>query len=202
MLFGGLLVLLYNVAVMKFRVRRLRTAWPNASVLQLYDARETLLLVADFGTPWLPDVERGRVRLARPNGRVVGWLNLPEGKEGRGVPGSYVLVRDDAVYGLISVFDEEGKRPYFFVEAEQARWLVTGHRFSPLDYGIFDEVPASMNVYADPADSISSEPIGRVWETAVNADLHITLPGEQLAFASFITLALAYLINHTKKRRA
>ena len=88
---------------MNFAVARLNCT-PEMAQYHLLDPRSTVVLVADYGSPWLPPHQ---LRLAKPDGKPVASLTLPK-------PGftrlrlrttnlaSYALVIENSVYAVIN----------------------------------------------------------------------------------------------------
>lgn len=113
---------------MNFVVARVNRA-PECAQYHLFDHRQVLLLVADYGSPWVP---AHQVRLARPDGKSVASLTLPRpilARLRRQTPhlASYALVIENAVYAVINKLQpsvaNQSDAPYFIIEVESQKWL-------------------------------------------------------------------------------
>jgi hypothetical protein len=188
---------------MIFKVKRLHDATDAGRRYHLFDEAHHLLLVADQGSPWLPEEPTSRVRFARPGGEQIATLDLP--RAGGAPPGkkvSYAIIFNHAVYAILNAQAADPNSPRdYLLEVEGNRWFVTQEE---------PERPASLNIYSQsPADAeIYPEtelpgPIGTIRlseESSGGYDFTISLPEGRLSQAALIALALVVIADGVDSR--
>lgn len=182
---------------MNFRVKRLHGKRDSFRGYHLFDEEGTLILVADYGTPWVRMANQ-EVRFAQSDGSLVATMSLmppvDRGKFGRKSL-SYAVVRNHAVYTVINEFQEEEERPYFILEVEQLRWLVALQTEKPEKWGVYDDIPANTRLIT-PANLLSfSEPVGEVQKTAESPIITLALPPAEIKQPALVMLALVFLLD-------
>jgi hypothetical protein len=131
---------------MNFAVARLNCT-PEMAQYHLLDPRSTVVLVADYGSPWLPPHQ---LRLAKPDGKPVASLTLPK-------PGftrlrlrttnlaSYALVIENSVYAVINKLHpsaaNQSDAPYFIIEVESQKWLALDEPEQRGRFALYSGVP-------------------------------------------------------------
>lgn len=169
---------------------------------QLFDSAGHLLLIADQGSPWLPDDPTHHVRFARPDGTAIAsldlpWLNAetPEAKR------SFAIVYDDAVYALVSrskrADADEDRLASWTLEVEGQMWLMVQETIDGVPrISLFDELPGDLTVYGSPADAGLPDPIGVVSGSGEDdGRFAITFPAGELDQAPLMALALTFLLD-------
>ena len=195
--------------MVSYRIRRLPAGDEAGRRYHLYDRSDQLLLVAEQGSPWLP--EAPQVRFARPDGERVATMDLPLPDDRRpDKKQNYAVIYEHAVYALITALDLSSGtgalRPppavagatfdRLVIEVEGHKWLGlcwTGEG-GPLlilyDLETSDLLPT---VDAEAADL--PEPIGLLEVGTGDFDFDLTLPAGRLAQGSLLGLALIYLVD-------
>ncbi len=195
--------------MVSYRIRRLPAGDEAGRRYHLYDRSDQLLLVAEQGSPWLP--EAPQVRFARPDGERVATMDLPLPDDRRpDKKQNYAVIYEHAVYALITALDLSSGtgalRPppaaagatfdRLVIEVEGNKWLGlcwTGEE-GPLlilyDLETSDLLPT---VDAEAADL--PEPIGLLEVGTGDFDFDLTLPAGRLAQGSLLGLALVYLVD-------
>jgi hypothetical protein len=177
-----------------YRAQRLHTSAEQARRYHLYDSADQLLLVADQGSPWLPEDTRRSVRLARPDGVQVASLDFPTAAPKPGKGAAHALMVEHAVYALITVtrepHDGEAAAPRHVIEIEGNRWI--GERPEGVDedallLALYDSGPDA----ADP-----SAPFGALRASVIEPyDIEAQLPPADLKYPGLLALALIYLVD-------
>ncbi len=181
---------------------RLPASGADGRRYQLFDSAGHLLLVADQGSPWLPDDPTHHVRFARPDGTAVAsldlpWLNAetPEAKR------SFAIVYDDAVYALVSrskrANADEDRLAVWLLEVEGQAWLMVQETLDSVPrISLFDEVPGDLAIYGSPQDAGLPDPIGVVSASGEeDGRFAITFPAGELEQAPLMALALTFLLD-------
>lgn len=148
--------------------------------------------------------ERRQVRLARPDGRLVATIDLPEAAVGEAeakVEADYAIIHDYAVYAILSLHRREVEGApddgiYLTLEVEGEKWLVLPDPELDLCYALYDDVPAGLHTY----DAISELDlplcIGRIC-LVNNSEYAFTvdLAPYRLEETGLVVLALAVLLD-------
>jgi|GEM_PF-2205069 len=192
---------------MKFFIKRLRAA-DNARRYHLYDATNTLLLVADYSSPCLSGDEEQEVRIARPDGFPLATLELPQprsGKPERQRRTRYAVIHDHAVYALINAEVDPTAAialPYYVVEVEGLRWLALAQPAvvpgggCALGLALYAETAAHLAIYAGCLADDLPQPMGALEPQSDGYILSWTLPPDcELAQPDLLALALAFLLE-------
>lgn len=192
--------------MVSYRVRRLHTPDEDARRYHLYDRADQLLLVADLGSPWLPDTSDRQVCFGRPDGEAVATMDLPRPDERRPERArSYAVIFEHAVYALITAhgapepLTRQRLVPPFdrlVIEVEGNRWLAlrwTEHQ-GPL-LVIYDMDASDLSVHVDPEADELPEPIGLLEAGPGEYDLDLTLPAGRVGHAALLGLALVFLTD-------
>ncbi len=185
-----------------FGVKRLPIV-ENGRRYHLYDTQDQLILVADHGSPWLPQDPKRHVRFARPDGHPVASLDLPSPPTGDESPAhsvSYAIIFDHAVYAILNEYDRslDNKAldlPYFVLEAEGKRWLACGSCNADPFFALYDQVPAGLSVYTEPQTEELPDPVGLLEQDSNAFDLWISLPNGRFRQGALLSLALVFLID-------
>ncbi len=179
---------------MKYIVKRLASD-NQARCYHLYEPEGQLQLVADHGSPWLPNEPFRHVRFARPDGHPIASLDLPWATESQQQgAASYAVIHDHAVYAIINAFTEED-RPfaYYTAEVEGQRWLVMQHS---AEYHVYADVPSGMTFYEHPSELDLPPKIGQLQLEKSPIEMQMTLLDDQhLSEGGLFTLALVFLLD-------
>jgi hypothetical protein len=175
-----------------YKAQRLHTSADQARRYHLYDSADQLILVADQGSPWLPEDTRRQVRLARPDGVQVASLDFPTAPLKPGKGAAHALMVEHAVYALITVarepYDDGEATTRHVIEVEGQRWI--GERPEPADetlLALYDGGP-------DAADS--SAALGTLRTSVIEPyDLEVQVPASDLKYPGLLALALVYLVD-------
>jgi hypothetical protein len=175
----------------------------------LFDRADQLLLVADGGSPWLPQSDPPQVRFARPDGERVASMDLPRPDERRAdKKQNYAVIFEHAVYALITAMDLSSitgalaatPARYFdrlVIEVEGNKWLAL--RWTGLEEGpllvLYDAAASGLSPQLDAESADLPEPIGLVEVGAGDYDFDLTLPSGRLAQGPLLALAVAYLVD-------
>ena len=175
----------------------------------LYDRSDQLLLVADQGSPWLP--EAPQVLFARPDGERVATMDLPRPDDRRpDKKQNYAVIYEHAVYALITALDLSSGtgalRPppaaagatfdRLVIEVEGQKWLGlcwTGGEGPLLILYDIEASDLSPSVDAEAADLPA--PIGLLEVGTGDFDFDLTLPAGRLAQGPLLGLALVFLVD-------
>jgi hypothetical protein len=188
---------------MIFKVKRLHDATDPGRRYHLFDEAHHLLLVADQGSPWLPEEPQGRVRFARPSGEQVATLDLPRlGSASPGKKASHAIIFNHAVYAIFNELAADPHRPPdYLLEVEGNRWLVTREEQESLNsLNIYDQFPADLEKFVETEDM---EPIGSVRPAGGDPggyDFTISLPPEHLSQTPLIALALVVIVESRRTK--
>lgn len=169
----------------------------------LNDASGSSLLLADQMESAPPDSRR-QIRLARPSGRLLATIDLPQHarnslEESRRI--DYAIIHEYAVYAIISV----RRRPpsdssnqnhvYYTLEVEGETWLVLPDPEDEACYMLYDEVPAGLQTY-DTLTELDLPPgIGRICMGGDEVIASATLEQRRLMHTDLVVLGLALLIE-------
>lgn len=188
---------------MNFGVKRL-PAEDKGRRYHLYDEHDQLILVADHGSPWIPEEPTRHVVFARPNGDPIATLDLPErngdGKRQKGT--SYAVIHEHAVYAIINEHGPENGRkakpnelPYYTVEVEGMRWLALPHTDPHTLFALYEEVPSGVDVYGEQVAEELPPPVAAVHPVADGYDFVVEMPEERLQQSALLLLALIFLVD-------
>lgn len=190
---------------MHFAVKRLMApaaAQDGTANYHLLDREGALLMVADQTVA--PDLdERRQVRLARPDGRLLATIDLPEAEtEAAGAEKKvdYAIIHEYAVYAIISVHrrlaEEADEAFYFTLEVEGEKWLALPDPELDLCYALYDDIPTGVHTYDAIAELDLPLCIGRI--CLVNNEEYaftVDLAPYRLEQTGLVVLALAVLID-------
>lgn len=190
---------------MHFAVKRLLAPTgpqPEVANYHLLDRDGALLMVADQTVG--PDLdERRQVRLARPDGRLLATIDLPEAPTDGVSPKAktdYAIIHDYAVYAIVSVHhlepEDNGNGVYFSLEVEGEKWLALPDPELDLCYALYDDIPAGIHSYDAIAELDLPLCIGRI--CLVNSEAYaftVDLAPYRLEQTGLVVLALAVLID-------
>jgi len=161
-----------------------------------------MILVADHGTPWLPDDPQQHVRFALPSGDTVATMDLTwaaqSGRNGRQHI-AYAIVMDHAVYAIINKYwnaNAEDAQPYFVIEVAETMWLVLGKESDNQHYTLYDQVPSDLMIYDQPLQSELPDPVGYLYAGLGEHDFNIVMPTHQINYPALVSLALIFLVDN------
>lgn len=164
----------------------------------LFDDQGQLVLVGDYQTPWLENDPYHHLRLARPDGKLVATLDMTDAaQQGRaGASGSYAIIYDYAVYGILNTFRPGGQAaPYFAIEVEGQRWLALAEEDDRAQYALYSRVPARLGRDAAPDPRQLGDPIGSLRGDDAGYAYTLALPARSLRQRELLALALVFLID-------
>lgn len=187
---------------MDFTVEQTARDVDQPATYTLQDAHGASLLIADQTSGPPPDARR-QIRLARPSGRLVATIDIPQvvtpsvEEEQRS---DYAIIHEYAVYAIISV----RRRPlsdaqpeaalYFILEVEGETWLVLPHPDQADCYAFYDEVPAGLHTYDNLTEVDLPSSIGQICRSDEEHLLTISLEPVRLVHTDLVVLSLALLI--------
>lgn len=186
---------------MSFTVERTQETEDGSPVYSLLDAQGSTLLKAEQ-VPGLGPEDRQQIRLARPGGRLMATIDLPQVD----VPGmeddartDYAVIHDFAVYAIVSACRrpdaEVGSNAYYVLEVEGEAWTALPDAEDATCYALYDDVPAGLDTY-DTLTELDLPPcIGRVCRADEGRSLAITLSPQHLKHTDLVLLALGLLID-------
>lgn len=185
---------------MNYTVSRVnRTA--DCAQYHLFDHSELLLLVADYGSPWVPPHQ---LRLARPDGKPVASLALPKPLFARirrpsSTLASYALVLESAVYAVINRLQpsaaNQSQTPYFVIEVESQKWLVLAQPELPGNFSLHGTVPPGL-AFTPLHQLPLSAAAGKIIPTPQSTyHFQISVEPGRLRHISLILLSLIFLID-------
>ena len=147
--------------------------------------------------------ERRQVRLARPDGRLLATIDLPEAEPGAesAIEADYAIIHDYAVYAILSVHRRQGKNDpsngiYLTLEVEGEKWLALPDPELDLCYALYDDIPAGLHTYDAISELDLPMCIGRI--CLVNSNQYaftVDLAPYRLEETGLVVLALAVLID-------
>jgi len=203
---------------MDYAVKRLNPGQGELPNYHLLDPHGAVLMVADQSVAPRPD-ERRQVRLARPDGRLLATIDLPEaGALSADNEADYAIVHDYAVYAILSVHrrpagDEAGKDTekstvrsvkenghYLTLEVEGEKWLVLHHPELAHCFAIYDEIPAGLHTYDTITELDLAPSIGRICHTEDEYAFTANLDPYRLQQTGLVVLSLAYLLDRMTDR--
>jgi hypothetical protein len=188
-----------------FGIKRLRAEQKDASrVYHLFDRDDTLKLVADYGSPWLPSGNADRtVRFARTSGKTIAHMDLAA--TATKVSGSrhsrdYAVVLNHAVYAILSEYqlqdDDDVERTYFVMHVADSMWLALKEEGNQPYFTLYSEVPASLTSRSmRPMFSDLPEPIGEIDRELHQYDYAVTWQADGIEHAELLVMALVFLID-------
>jgi hypothetical protein len=190
---------------MDYTVQRMTSDADGFSTYTLFDANGTSLLQADQSQSPPPDARR-QIRLARPGGKLVATIDIPQvvavtGDEGHRA--DYAIIHDFAVYAIVSVrrrpaAEGNGERSlYYMLEVEGETWLALPHPEQDACYALYDEVPAGLQTYDTLTELDLPTDIGQICRHGDGETLAISLESSRLAHTDLIVLALALLVDQS-----
>ena len=210
---------------MDYAVKRLNPGQGELPNYHLLDPRGTVLLVADQGVAG-PD-DRRQVRLARPDGKLLATIDLPEtGTLSANNMADYAVVHDYAVYAILSIHrrtagddaSKDGEKNavknttqgtahgakenghYLTLEVEGEKWLVLHHPELPHCFAIYDEIPAGLQTYDNITELDLPPSIGRICQTEDQHAFTANLDPYRLQQTGLVVLSLAYLLDRITGR--
>jgi hypothetical protein len=191
---------------MDFVVRRLSPGADSAPNYHLLDPEGNVLVVADQSAAADLDARR-QVRLARPDGRLLATIELPQVESNGPVAGTadYAIIHEYAVYAILSVhrrmIAEDAALPatYFMLEVEGERWMVLPDPDMAHCFAIYDQVPRSLFGYETHADVDLPSSTGQLCAAEGEWAYTISLDPERLRETGLLVLALAYLVDSTRQ---
>lgn len=187
---------------MNFVVARLN-ATPEMAQYHLYDHRERLTLVADYGSPWLPPHQ---LRLAKPDGKPVASLTLPKPTFTRlrrktSNLTSYALVIENAVYAVLNKLQpssaNQSDTPYYIIEVESQKWLALDEPEQRDRFALYNAIPPRL-AFTPLRQLPLPAAIGLITPTPDERspfDFAIQLEPGRLRHFNLILLALVFLID-------
>lgn len=191
---------------MNFVIKPLHTINDTMRLYHLFDDDDSLVMVADYGSPWSSSEANQQVRFAWPNGTSLAILDLQSAnhkQSGNKQHTDFALVMGYAVYSMIShyhssITSDGLPEHYFVIKMEEMEWLALPEGDDLLIYGT---VPFSFVSRCHVPDvAILPDVIGRL--TAVSPtspDKTISLPFGSISHTPLIALALSFLLEHTKQ---
>jgi hypothetical protein len=166
----------------------------------LFNDQNELVLIADFGSPWLASEPRKQVRFAHSDGRLVATLEFPDDAFRRNEAArSYAIIFDYAVYALINEIrpspGASGAADLSYtIEAGGNRWLLLPHGEQALAYALH-RLPRSFGRNLQPNADELPEPVGSIRRAEGGFDYVASIPDEVIAQSALITLALIFLLD-------
>ncbi len=159
-------------------------------------------MIADHGTPWLPDDPQQHVRFALPSGDTVATMDLTwapkPGRNGRQHI-AYAIIVDHAVYAIINKYWNTKKanaQPYYVVEVAETLWLVLGKESDHQHFSLYGEVPSDLMIYDEPHQAELPDPIGYLYAGLGEYDFNIVMPTYQITYPALVSLALIFLVDN------
>ncbi|MCL4867560.1 MAG: hypothetical protein KJ063_01210 [Anaerolineae bacterium] len=180
---------------------------PESAQYHLLDHRDKVLLVADYGSPWVPSHQ---LRLARPDGKPIAALTLPRptfSRLRRQTPtlASYALVIENSVYAVINKLQpaaaNQSDVPYFIIEVESQKWLALDEPEQKGRFALYSGVPprlafTPLRQLPLPATIGLITPLEPPQDEAETAyAFTITLEPGRLRHVNLILLALLFLLD-------
>lgn len=187
---------------MNFAVVRIN-ATPEMAQYHLYDHREVLILVADYGSPWLPPQQ---LRLAKPDGKPIAALTLPKPTFARlrrktSNLTSYALVIENAVYAVINKLQpsssNQSDTPYYIVEVESQKWLALDEPQQRGRFALYSTVPPRL-AFTPLRQLPLPAAIGLITPTSDEGspfDFTVQLEPGRLRHFNLILLSLVFLVD-------
>ena len=184
-------------------IKRLHLGQADGYSYHLYDEAQQLVCVADYGAPWSPVAQ---VRFARPGGEPMATLDLSQpsttvanGRQRQ----SYAIIHDYAVYALVTRYHDPvptGLDPvcpdYFVLDVDGMSWLALAQPTADPFLTLYDQIPADLEVCAEPLTADLPPPIGHLRQGHGPDDLLAVLPERPLQQPLLIALTLAFLADH------
>ena len=189
---------------MDFGILRLPSGLPTIRRYHLFDKKGKMILVADHGTPWLPNDPQQHVRFALPSGDIVAtmdltWAAKPERNGRQHI--AYAIIVDHAVYAIINKYWHTKKanaQSYFVVEVAETLWLVLGKESDNQHYSLYGEVPSDLMIYDEPQQADLPDPIGYLYADLGEFDFNIVMPTHQINYPALVSLALIFLVDNDR----
>lgn len=171
----------------------------------LYDGDNVLVMVAEHGTPWLPEEESHLLRFAYPNGQPVASMDLSgvpsASKHGLARTG-YAVIYDMAVYAIISEYRpldgaEPATLPHYVLEVDGGQNMWLGRQQDAPYYALYQGVSPDLRLY-DPASTDAQIPfVGRIDRSNGESDFAVTIPGGMWQQPALVVLAMVFLVDRT-----
>lgn len=197
-----------TIGSMELKIKRL---YPQEAAMRgyhLFDGEGALVMVAEHGTPWLPEKDQHLVRFAYPNAQAVASMDLS------GVPTpskhglertSYAIIYDLAVYAIISEYrqpdgavNQGGIPPHYVLEVDGCRCLLVERPSTEAHdkrFALYESVSVDALV-VDAADNDSlPAALGQIATPAAMHDFQVSLPDGRLRQPSLVALALTFLVD-------
>jgi hypothetical protein len=189
--------------MIEFTIKRLhQNEQDETRIYHVFNRDGGLRLVADYGSPWLPEESNRFVRFARPNGKTIATMDLaatPMKTMGGRHSQDYAIVVDHAVYAIFSeyhVTDEDEHRLYFVLRVGEKMWLALREEYGEAYYTIYNHVPPSfISRSVEPMFSDLPEPDGQIEKGMRQFDYAITWHEESFKHPATVTAALIFLID-------
>lgn len=188
---------------MDFTVQRTTPEAGEPPSYVLYGERGNTLLMADQIESADPESRR-QIRLARPSGRLVATIDLPQ-VAANVVDDSqrtdYAVIHEYAVYAIISVrrrpVAEATAQPpvYYLLEVEGETWLVLPDPEKSGCFAFYDEVPAGLHTYDTLTELDLPAGIGDICRNGDEWRVTVRLEPRRLLHTDLVVLALALLID-------
>lgn len=189
---------------MDFSILRTMRESDEHPTYALHDAAGSSLLLADQTESPEPDSRR-QIRLARPGGRLVATIDLPQPTTTpeENLRLDYAIIHEYAVYAIISVRrrppseTEAHSAVYYTLEVEGETWLLLPHPEDEACYAFYDEVPAGLQTY-DTLTELDLPPrIGKICRNGDEEVMNANLEPRRLVHTDLVVLALALLIDQS-----
>ncbi|KAA3657937.1 MAG: hypothetical protein DWQ04_26655 [Chloroflexi bacterium] len=188
---------------MDFGILRLPSDIPTVKRYHLFDKKGKMILVADHGTPWLPDDPERHVRFALPAGDTLAtmeltWTKKP-GRNGR-LHTAYAIILDHVVYAIINKYLNtrvENAQSYYVVEVAETLWLALSKETDDQHYSLYGQVPSDLMIYDEPQQAKLPDPIGFLYAgLSGEYDFNIAMPTHQINYPALVSLALVFLVDY------
>ncbi len=187
---------------MDFGIRRL-PPFEEDHRYHLFDDQGQLILVADYGSPWLPVDSLQQVRFARPDGNLIATLDLPHSRQIDGRPErvtSYAIIFDYAVYAIINRINSsidvlEKNRRYFTLEVEGQTWLILPKGDESGTYELYNRLSPGFSRHIEPETTNLLDPAAIIQEQVEDFNYIATIPIRELKQRELVVLALVFLID-------
>lgn len=186
--------------MVEFAIRRL-PIFDEARRYHLFDDQGQLILVADFGSPWLPKESLQQVRFALADGKLMATLDLPRAastSSSEQRSNSYAIIFDYAVYAIINEeyptpSQSQASKPHMTIEAEGRNWIILPHGEEPVDHALY-RLPQHSLRHGVPETETLPEPTAFIRRDSGDFDFRATI-GNELAQREMILLSLIFLLD-------
>lgn len=181
---------------MDYRIQRLSTSGESRRY-HLYDESSKVIMVADYGSPWLVGLPGSYVRFGLPSGNLVALMDMkaPERVKNGRQHTAYAIQQNHAVSAIINRHTVDDRRPYYVIEVGELLWLALPSSKAIHHYTLYNEVPSDLMVYDEPTEAALPDPVGYVYADIADFDYQIVLPSQRPRNPQLIALAFAFLID-------